>query len=88
MYINGVKKAKNYIVEIDSPVNEINSQKIDNISNYHSTDFEDNKIRFWNYYSDGEGIVVEKKYVESTSGLNVLSRFEKVGLNYNSIYTI
>ena len=75
--MNGVKNAKVSLVEIDS------SQKIVN-SNYHSAEFEGNKIRFWNYYSVGEGIIVKKKCVEFTSGLNVLSRFEEVGSNYNS----
>ena len=84
MYLNGVKNAKVSIVEIDSSVNEIKSQKIDNISNYHSIQFENDKILFWNYYSVGKGIVVEKKCVEFASGLNVLSRFKKVGSNCNS----
>ena len=82
--MNEVKNAKVYIADIDSSVNEIKSQKIENIFNYHSAEFEDNKICFWNYYSVGKSIVAEKKCVEFTSGLNVLSRFEKVGLNYNS----
>ena len=38
-----------------------NHQKIDNISDYHSAEFEDNTIRFWIYYSAGKGIVVERK---------------------------
>ena len=84
IYMNGVKNAKVYIADIDSSVNEIKSQKIENIFNYHSAEFEDNKICFWNYYSVGKSIVAEKKCVEFTSGLNVLSRFEKVGSNYNS----
>ena len=83
MYLNGVKNAKVSIVEIDSSVYEINPQKFFN-SNYHSIQFENDKILFWNHYSVGKGIVVEKKCVEFTSGLNVLSRFEKVGSNYNS----
>ena len=37
----------NAVVEIDSSVNEIKSQKIDKISNYHSAEFEDNKIHFY-----------------------------------------
>ena len=82
--MNGVKNAKVSIVEIDSSVNEIKSQKIDNISNYHSAELKDNTNRFWNNYSVGKGIVVEKKCVEFTSGLNVVSRFEKIGSNYNS----
>ena len=82
--MNGVKNAKVSIVEIDSSVNEIKSQKIDNISNYHSAELKDNTNRFWNYYSVGKGIVVEKKCGEFTSGLNVVSRFEKIGSNYNS----
>ena len=81
--MNGVKNAKVSLVEIDLSVNEIKSQKIDN-SNYHSAEFEDNKIRFWNYYSVGKGIIVKQKCVEFTSSFNVLSRFEKVGSNYNS----
>ena len=36
--MNGVKNAKIYIVEIDSAVNKIESQKIDNISNYYSAE--------------------------------------------------
>ena len=36
--MNGVKNAKIYIVEIDSYLNEIESQKIDNISNYYSAE--------------------------------------------------
>ena len=83
--MNGLKNAKVSFVEIDSSVNEIKSQRIDNISNYHSAEFEDNKIRFWNYYFVGKGIIVEKKCVELTSGLNVVSRSEKVCSNYNSI---
>ena len=75
LYMNWVKNAKVSVVEIDSSVNEIKSQKNYNISNYHSAG---------NYDSVGKGIVVEKKCVEFTSGLNVLSRFEKVGSNYNS----
>ena len=82
LYTNGVKNAKVSIVEINSSVNEIKSQKTDNISNYHSAEFEDNKICFWNYYSVGKGIVVEKKPFEFTSGLNVVGRFEKAGSNY------
>ena len=74
LYMNGVKNTKISIVEIDSSVNEIKSQKIDNISNYHFAKFEDNKIHFLNYYSVGKGIVVEKKPVEFSSGLNVVSR--------------
>ena len=84
LYMNGVKNAKIYIVEIDSSVNEIESQKIDNISNYYSAELEDNKICFWNYYSIGKGMVVEKKCVEFSCGLKVLSKFEKVGSSYNS----
>ena len=38
-----------------------NHQKIDTISDYHSAEFEDTKIRFWIYYSAGKGIVVERK---------------------------
>ena len=85
MYTNGVKNAKVSIVEIDSSVNQIKSQKTDNISNYHSAEFEDNKIRFWNCYSSGKGILVEKKCVEFTSGLNVVGRCENVGSNYSSM---
>ena len=84
IYMNGVKNAKVYIADIDSSVDEIKSQKIESILNYHSAEFEDNKICLWNYYSVGKSIVAEKKCVEFTSGLNVLSRFEKVVLNYNS----
>ena len=84
LHMNGVKNAKVSIVEIDSSVNETKSQIIDNISNYHSAEFEDNKNCFWNYYSVGKGIVAEKKCVEFTSGLNVVYRFEKIGSNYNS----
>ena len=58
--MNGVKNAKVSLVEIDLSVNEIKSQKIDN-SNYHSAEFEDNKICFWNYYSVGKGIIVKQK---------------------------
>ena len=83
--MNGLKNAKVSFVQIDSSANEIKSQKIDNISNYHSAEFEDNNIRFWNYYFVGKGIVAEKKCVELTSGLNVVSRFEKVCSNYYSI---
>ena len=71
--MNGVKNAKVSVVEIDSSVNEIKSQKTDNVSNYHSAEFEDNKIRFWNYYSVGKGILVEKKFCEN------------VDSNYNSM---
>ena len=65
-------------MEIDSSVNEIKSQKNYNISNYHSAGFEDNQIRFWNYDSVGKGIVVEKKCVEFTSGLNLVRDLKKL----------
>ena len=38
----------------------------------------------FNCYSVGKGIIVEKKPVEFTSGLNAVSRIEKAGTNYNS----
>ena len=78
-----LKMLKFLLWKIDLSVNEIKSQKTDN-SNYHSAEFEENKIGFWNYYSVGKGIIVKQKCVEFTSSLNVLSRFEKVGSNYNS----
>ena len=56
-------------MEIDSSVNEIKSQKNYNISNYHSAG---------NYDSVGKGIVVEKKCVEFTSGLNVVRDLKKL----------
>ena len=69
LYMNWVKNAKVSVVEIDSSVNEIKSQKNYNISNYHSAG---------NYDSVGKGIVVEKKCVEFTSGLNVVTDLKKL----------
>ena len=50
------------------------TQSIENISDYYSVDFEDNTISFWNYYQVGSDIPVDIKPV---SGLHVLSSFEK-----------
>ena len=83
LYINGVKNAKVSIAGIDSSVNEIKTQKID-ISNFHSAEFEDNKICLWNYFSVGKGTVIEKKPAEFTPCLNVVSRFDKASSYYNS----
>ena len=79
--MRGVKNSKVSVIEIDSSQNELETQSIENISHYHSVEFQDNTIRFWNYYQVGSGIPVDINPVKFVSGLHVLSSFEKNNSN-------
>ena len=81
LFMRGVKNSEVSLIEIDSSQNELKSQSIENISDYHSVDFEDNTISFWNYYQVGSGIPVDIKPVNFVSGFHVLSSFEKTNSN-------
>ena len=73
LYMNWVKNAKVSVVEIDSSVNEIKSQKNYNISNYHSAGNYD----CWERYS------CWKEMCWIYLWFKRCKRFEKVGSNYN-----
>ena len=79
--MRGVKNSKVSVIETDSSQNELETQSIENISHYHSVEFQDNTIRFWNYYQVGSGIPVDIKTVKFVSGLHVLSSPEKTNSN-------
>ena len=79
--MRGVKNSKVSLIEIDSSQNELETQSIENISHYHSVEFQDNTIRFWNYYQVESGIPVDIKPVKFVFGLHVLSSFEKNNSN-------
>lgn len=53
------------------------AQNVEKLSDYHSVELQGSKIRFWNYYSVGNGISVDIKPLKCVSGLEVLTSFEK-----------
>ena len=61
LYVKGVKNLNVSIVEIDSSQNELKAQNVENISHYHSVEFQGSKIRFWNYSSVGNGKSIDIK---------------------------
>ena len=69
--MRAVKNSEVSVIEIDSSQNELETQSIENISDYHSVDFEDNTISFWNYYQVGSDTPVDIKPVNFVSGLHV-----------------
>ena len=81
LFMRGVKNSKVSVIETDSSQNELETQSIENISHYHSVEFQDNTIRFWNYYQVESGIPADIKPVKFVSGLHVLSSFEKTNSN-------
>ena len=78
LFMRAVKNSEVSVIEIDSSQNELETQSIENISDYHSVDFEDNTISFWNYYQVGSDIPVD---IKTVSGLHVLISFEKTSSN-------
>ena len=58
------------------------AQNVENISHYHSVEFQGSKIRFGNYYSVGNGISVDIKPPKCISGLEVLTSFEKTETSF------
>ena len=77
-FMRAVKNSEVSVIEIDSSQNELETQSIENISDYHSVDFEDNTISFWNYYQVGSDIPVD---IKTVSGLHVLISFEETSSN-------
>ena len=71
LFMRAVKNSEVSVIEIDSSQNELETQSIENISDYHSVDFEDNTISFWNYYQVGSDTPVDIKPVNFVSGLHV-----------------
>ena len=83
LYMKGVKTSKVPVVEIDSLQNELKAQNGENISHYHSVEFQGSKIRFLNYYySVGNSIYLDIKSVKFASGLEVITLFEKIGSSF------
>ena len=81
LYMGGVKNAKVAVVTINDSINHVNAQSIENISNYHSAEFQDDKIKFWNFFEIGLGKEVSMKEVDFKSGLKVISDFDDATIN-------
>ena len=76
LYMGGVKCSKVSIVEVHNKHTSLLCNKIENISNYHSIQFEDKVMRLWNYYEIGEGKPIPYGETDFKSGLNILCEFK------------
>ena len=70
------KNSKVSVVEVDYGINLLLSNKIPNISNFHSSEFNENGMRFWNYADIGEGKSFQYGDTEFQSGLKVVLDFK------------
>ena len=69
------ENAKVFVVEMNKQNCEIQQSKIQNIQSFHSIQFEDDGMRFWQYFDVGIGQLVPYADISFHSGLEIVSLF-------------
>ena len=63
------------VVEMDKSECSLEQSKIPNIQSFHSVQFEDNGMKFWQYFNVGNGQFIPHSELTFHSGLEVISGF-------------
>ena len=63
------------VVEIDKSERSVEQSEIPNIQSFHSVQFEDNGMKFWQYFNVGNGQFIPYSELTFHSELEVISAF-------------
>lgn len=80
LFHGGPDNVKVSVAEIDKTECSLEQSKIPNIQSFHSIEFEDNGMRFWQYFDVGEGQFIPYSELTFHSGLKVISAFSTAQL--------
>ena len=75
LFHEGPGNVKVFIVEIDKSECSLEQSKIPNIQSFHSVQFEDYGMKFWQYFNVGNGQFIPYSELTFHSGLEVKSAF-------------
>ena len=76
LYLGGPESSKVSVVEISKNDTKITESKIQNIQSFHSVEFQEDKMTFWQYFGCGQGREIKYSNLTFESGLNVIKTFE------------